>query len=285
VSPPSVRPPISELLRVPPGAFSLAERDPGVTVGFTGEKEAAQAELAELAPQLASQQDLLYAEGYVGVQRALLLVLQGMDTSGKSGTIKAVLGPMNPQGTVVASFKKPTPEELAQHFLWRIRKVLPPAGRVGVFDRSHYEDVLIARVRELVPREVVEGRYEEINAFEAELTAAGIRVVKVFLHISEAEQRRRLLARLDDPTKHWKFDPADVDERSCWDEYQRAYEIAISRCTSADAPWYVVAADRKWYRNWAVSRLVLEQLQALGLDWPPADFDVDEQRRRLLAGA
>lgn len=277
--------PMSELLRVPPGPVDLGKHDPASTVGFTGDKEAARLALGELAQPLADQQELLYAEGYVGVERSLLLVLQGMDTSGKSGTIKAVLGSMNPQGTVVASFKRPTEEERAHHFLWRVRKVVPPAGRIGVFDRSHYEDVLIARVHDLVPPEVWEGRYDEINSFEAELAAAGVRMVKVFLHISAAEQRRRLLARLDDPTKHWKFGPADLDERACWPAYEAAYEAALTRCNTDAAAWYMVAADRKWYRNWAVAQLVLEQLQGLDLSWPEADFDVAAQRRRLEADA
>ena len=276
---------MTDLLRVPGGDFDLSRHDANSTPGFSGDKEGAKLDLAALAVPLAEQQELLYAEGYVGVQRSLLLVLQGMDTSGKSGTIRAVLGPMQPQGTVVEAFKKPTTEELAHHFLWRVRRVLPGPGSVGVFDRSHYEDVLIARVNSLVPKEVWQGRYDEINEFEEELADSGIRLVKVFLHISAAEQRRRLLARLDDPTKHWKFNPADIDERASWGAYEEAYEAVLTRCNTAAAPWYVVAGDRKWYRNWAVARLVLEQLQGLGLSWPVADFDVEQQKRRLVAGA
>jgi PPK2 family polyphosphate:nucleotide phosphotransferase len=276
---------MTELLRVPPGPVTLAAHDPAATLGFTGDKETAKAALAGLAQPIADQQELLYAEGATGGKRSLLLVLQGMDTSGKSGTIRAVLGPMNPQGTVVASFQKPTPEELSHHFLWRVQKALPPPGRIGVFDRSHYEDVLIARINGLVPPNVWEGRYDEINAFEAGLAASGTRIVKVFLHISAAEQRRRLLSRLDDPTKHWKFNPADIDERASWPAYERAYEIALARCNTDEAPWFVVAGDRKWYRNWAVTRLLLEQLQTMGLRWPLADFDVAQQRRRLAADA
>jgi PPK2 family polyphosphate:nucleotide phosphotransferase len=190
---------------------------------------------------------------------------------------------MDPSGVHVTAFGRPTPEELRHDFLWRIRRELPRAGRIGVFDRSHYEDVVAARVKRLVERRTWLRRYDAINRFEAGLAESGTRVVKCFLHISAAEQRERLLARLDDPAKHWKFSPGDLDDRERWDEFLVAYEDALERCTTEAAPWHVVPADRKWYRNWAVTRLLIEQLEELALRWPQAPFDVAEQRRRLLA--
>jgi PPK2 family polyphosphate:nucleotide phosphotransferase len=219
----------------------------------------------------------------VGGTRSVLLVLQGMDTSGKGGTVRHVVGQMDPSGVHVTAFGRPTPEELRHDFLWRIRRELPRAGRIGVFDRSHYEDVVAARVKRLVERRTWLRRYDAINRFEAGLAESGTRVVKCFLHISAAEQRERLLARLDDPAKHWKFSPGDLDDRERWDEFLVAYEDALERCTTEAAPWHVVPADRKWYRNWAVTRLLIEQLEELALRWPQAPFDVAEQRRRLLA--
>ena len=181
--------------------------------------------------------------------------------------------------------KAPTREELAHDFLWRIKRRLPGPGKLGVFDRSHYEDVLVARVHDLVPRSTWSRRYAAINRFEARLAEGDIRLVKVFLHISKEEQRQRLLARLDDPTKIWKFNLRDVDERAYWTDYQQAYETALERCNSDVAPWYRVPADRKWYRDWAIASLLVEQLEDMKLDWPRADFDVEEQRARLLADA
>ncbi|MBA2417041.1 MAG: polyphosphate kinase 2 family protein, partial [Geodermatophilaceae bacterium] len=223
-----------------------------------------------------------YAEGAGGGGRSLLLVLQGMDTAGKGGVIKHVVGALNPLGCQIAAFKKPTEQELRHHFLWRIRRRLPAAGMVTVFDRSHYEDVLIARVRRLAKRETIERRYTEINRFEQRVVADGTTVVKCFLHISAERQKERLLARLDDPSKHWKFNPGDVDERRRWADYQLAYEMALERCSTEPAPWYVVPSDRKWYRNWAISQLLLETLTGLDPQLPPVDFDVAEQRRRLI---
>jgi PPK2 family polyphosphate:nucleotide phosphotransferase len=213
----------------------------------------------------------------------VLLVLQGMDTCGKGGTVRHVVGQVDPSGLRVAAFGPPTPEERRHDFLWRIRRQLPPPGRLGVFDRSHYEDVVTVRVRGLVERRTWMRRFGAINRFEEQLVAHGTRVVKCFLHISPQEQRERLLARLDDPTKHWKFDPADLDARERWDEYLDAYGDALERCTSEVAPWHVVPADRKWYRNWAVAQLLIEQLEELALRWPEPDLDIEAQRRRLLA--
>jgi PPK2 family polyphosphate:nucleotide phosphotransferase len=276
---------VSDLLRVPAGPVDLSALDTRATPGFDGDKAAGKAELASLGPRLSDLQERLHAEGVSGGRRSLLLVLQGMDTAGKGGVVRHVIGQVDPQGCEIASFKAPTKEELAHDFLWRIRKRLPGPGKLGVFDRSHYEDVLVVRVHGLVPRSTWSRRYAAINRFEARLVTDQIRVVKVFLHTSKEEQRQRLLARLDDPTKHWKFNPRDVDERAFWGDYQEAYAAALERCNSDAAPWYRVPADRKWYRNWAVASLLVEQLEDMKLTWPKADFDVEEQRARLLADA
>jgi len=276
---------VSDLLRVPAGPVDLSALDTRATPGFDGDKAAGKAELAALGPRLSDLQERLHAEGVTGGRRSLLLVLQGMDTAGKGGVVRHVIGQVDPQGCEIASFKAPTREELAHDFLWRIRKRLPGPGKLGVFDRSHYEDVLVVRVHGLVPRSTWSRRYAAINRFEARLVTDQIRVVKVFLHTSKEEQRQRLLARLDDPTKHWKFNPRDVDERAFWGDYQEAYAAALERCNSDAAPWYRVPADRKWYRNWAVASLLVEQLEDMKLTWPKADFDVEEQRARLLADA
>jgi PPK2 family polyphosphate:nucleotide phosphotransferase len=276
---------VSDLLRVPAGPVDLSALDTRATPGFDGDKAAGKAELDALGPRLSDLQERLHAEGVSGGRRSLLLVLQGMDTAGKGGVVRHVIGQVDPQGCEIASFKAPTREELAHDFLWRIRKRLPGPGKLGVFDRSHYEDVLVVRVHGLVPRSTWSRRYAAINRFEARLVTDQIRVVKVFLHTSKEEQRQRLLARLDDPTKHWKFNPRDVDERAFWGDYQEAYAAALERCNSDAAPWYRVPADRKWYRNWAVASLLVEQLEDMKLTWPKGDFDVTEQRARLLAGA
>ena len=276
---------VSDLLRVPSGPVDLSELDTRATPGFDGDKAAGRAALATLGPRLSDLQEWLHAEGVSGGPRRLLLILQGMDTSGKGGVIRHVVGQVDPQGCAITSFKAPTSEELAHDFLWRIRRRLPGPGRLGVFDRSHYEDVLVARVHNVVPRATWSRRYASINRFEAQLVERDVRVVKVFLHISKEEQRRRLLARLDDPTKQWKFNPRDVDERAFWADYQEAYEAALERCNGDLAPWYRVPADRKWYRNWAIAKLLVEQLEDMKLTWPKADFDVEEQRARLLADA
>jgi PPK2 family polyphosphate:nucleotide phosphotransferase len=276
---------VSDLLRVPAGPVDLSALDTRATPGFEGDKAAGKAELATLGPRLSDLQERLHAEGVTGGRRSLLLVLQGMDTSGKGGVVRHVIGQVDPQGCGIASFKAPTKEELAHDFLWRVRKRLPGPGKLGVFDRSHYEDVLVVRVHGLVPRSTWSRRYAAINRFEARLVTDQIRVVKVFLHISKEEQRQRLLARLDDPTKIWKFNPRDVDERAYWDDYQEGYAAALERCNSDAAPWYRVPADRKWYRNWAVASLLVEQLEDMKLTWPKPDFDVEEQRSRVLAEA
>jgi len=274
---------LSELLRVPAGPVDLRGVDARATPGFEGKKAAGQAALASLGERLAALQELLYAESRSGGMRRVLLVMQGMDTSGKGGTVKHVVGQVDPSGVQVASFGKPTPEELAHDFLWRIGAQLPRAGRIGVFDRSHYEDVVAVRVLGIVDRETWTRRYGEINRFETELAESGTRIVKCFLHISRDEQRERLLARLDDPAKHWKYNPDDLDSRERWEDYMDAYGDALERCSADHAPWHVVPADRKWYRNWAVTNLLVAALEGLDLRWPEAGFDVAEQRARLLA--
>ena len=274
---------VSDLLRAPAGGVDLTAVDGRDTPGFDGGKAEAEREAPALGERLAELQEQLYAEGRHGGSRSLLLVMQGMDTSGKGGTVKHVVGHLDPGGVHVASFAKPTPEELEHDFLWRIRAQLPRAGKLGVFDRSHYEDVVTARVLELVDRATWTARFDAINAFEEELAAAGTVVVKCFLHISPEEQRERLLARLDDPTKHWKYNPGDLDTRARWDEYMAAYADVLERCSTDAAPWHVVPADRKWYRNWAVTNLLIERLDELGLRWPEARFDVAEERAKLLA--
>ena len=274
--------PVSERLRVPTGDVDLRSYDTRATPGFSGSKTAGKAALAEVGSRLSDLQEKLFASGVKGDRRSVLLVLQGMDSSGKGGTVRHVIGQVDPQGCAVTAFKAPTPEELAHDFLWRVRRRLPGPGILGVFDRSHYEDVLIVRVHELVPRATWARRYSTINRFEAGLAERGIQMIKVFLHISKEEQRQRLIARLDDPTKHWKFNPHDIDERAWWQEYEAAYEAVLTRCNPETAPWYVVPADRKWYRNWAVAHLLVEHLEDMKLEWPKADLDVAEQRSRLL---
>lgn len=269
--------------RVQPGPVDLTSHPTSGSPGFDGDKAAGKEALAGVADELADLQERLVATGRSAGAAApsVLLVLQGMDTSGKGGTVRKVFGLLDPQGVRVASFGAPTPEELAQDFLWRVARKVPGPGQVGVFDRSHYEDVLVARVRSLASPEEIERRYDAINDFEAGLRAGGTRIVKVLLHISPDEQKERLLARLDDPAKHWKFSPADIDDRALWADYQRAYEIALERTHREDAPWYVVPAGSKWYRNLVVAQLLRDELRALDLRWPSASFDPDEQRRRL----
>ena len=222
---------------------------------------------ARALERLAGLQQLLHADGRYG----MLVVLQGRDASGKDGVIRRVLGACNPLGVRVAAFAAPTEDERQHDFLWRVHQQTPRRGQIGVFNRSHYEDVLVVRVRGLAPKKVWKARYDQINAFESTLTAAGIVVVKFFLHVSRAEQERRLLDRLDDPTEHWKFNRGDLAVRERWDDYQAAYTEAIARTTTDEAPWFVVPADRKWYRNWAVSTILVEALEALDPQFPVSD--------------
>ena len=272
---------VSEL-RLPPGPVDLRALPTDVTAGFSGGKLEGKAALTGLGTALADLQERLWAEGAAGVtQRRVLLVLQGMDTSGKGGVIRKALGLVDPRGLQITAFKTPTPEEAQHDFLWRIRRALPAPGHIGVFDRSHYEDVLIHRVRGFASADEIERRYRAIVDFERELVADGVVVIKCMLHVSEAEQKSRLLARLADPAKHWKYNPGDVDERAQWPAYREAYEIALERTNHEAAPWFVIPADRKWYRNLAVASVLREALATMDLTWPAADFDVATERRRL----
>ena len=274
---------LSDLLRVPPGPVLLPAYDSSGTPGFDGGKSDGQEALPAMGDELAELQTRLFAHGYTGGERRVLLVLQGMDTSGKGGVVKHCVGLFDPNGVRIAQFKKPTEEELAHDFLWRVEQVVPEAGQIGIFDRSHYEDVLIGRVHQLADAEEIERRYDAINEFEQRLVDDGTVVVKCLLHISAETQKERLLARLEDPTKHWKYKPEDVDERLLWTEYQRSVEIALERCNTEAAPWHVIPSDRKWYRNWAVGQLLLETLRSLGLQWPDIDYDIETEKRRLAA--
>jgi len=276
-------PGVGTLLGLEPGPVDLTTVDPDATPGFDGKKSDGKAATVALEDEMVELQTMLAAEAYTGGHRRLLLVLQGMDTSGKGGVVKHAVGLFNAGGVRIKSFGAPTAEELTHDFLWRIEKETPQAGQIGIFDRSHYEDVLIGRVRSLAAPEEVERRYDAINDFERRLVDDGTTIVKCMLHISAEEQRHRLLARLDDPTKVWKFKPEDVDDRALWPDYQAAYELALERCSTAWAPWYVVPSNKKWYRTLAVASLLRDALRAMELSWPEPDFDVDEQRRRLEA--
>ncbi|GAA2037052.1 polyphosphate kinase 2 family protein [Agromyces tropicus] len=265
--------------------FLLADLDPRSKPGFEGGKKEGKTSLEIGAEILADLQEQLFAGNQMGDDpRRVLLVLQAMDTAGKGGIVKHVMSAVDPQGVQLATFKKPTEEELEHDFLWRIRKEVPEAGMIGVFDRSHYEDVLIARVRELAPPEEIERRYDAINEFEAELAASGTTIVKVMLHISMDEQRERLLKRLDRRDKHWKFNPGDIDERMLAPKYRESYQLVFERTTTPHAPWYVIPADRKWYARLAVQHLLIDALEGMKLDWPLADYDIEEQKGRLATG-
>lgn len=272
-------------LRVPTDLVSVSELDPKQTPGLGRRgKDQVPGLMSELGAYLSDAQERLFARGRAEVDhRRVLVVFQGMDTSGKGGVVRHVLGLVDPQGLQLKSFKAPTKEELAHHYLWRIKNALPQAGMLGIFDRSHYEDVLIVRVNELVPEQTWQQRYEEINEFEASLAADGVTVIKCFLHISPGKQRQRLLERLNRPDKHWKYNPGDVDVRAKWDDYMAAYHAALTRCNTEAAPWYAIPADRKWYRNWAVAQLLAEHLADLPSQWPSGDFDVAEEIRRVKA--
>jgi PPK2 family polyphosphate:nucleotide phosphotransferase len=258
--------------------FKLADVDPESTPGYPGGKSDGQALLAELDGKLATLQEKLFAEAKFGGSKRVLLILQAMDTAGKGGIVAHVVGAMDPQGVQLKAFKAPTDEEKAYDFLWRIEKEVPAAGMVGVFDRSHYEDVLIHRVRGWASPEELERRYAAINEFEARLTASGTRIVKVMLNISRDEQKARLLARLDDPSKHWKYSSGDMKERAFWDDYMAAYQAAFDKTHTEVAPWHVVPANKKWYARIAVQQLLLQAMEDLNLEWPAAEFDVALER-------
>ena len=260
-----------ERFRQRPGrSVDLHRVDAGDTSEFRGGKRRAEAELPDLREKLDRLQELFYADG----RRGLLVVLQGMDTSGKDGTIRHVFEGVNPQGVRVASFKTPSPEELGHDFLWRVHPHAPGKGEIAIFNRSQYEDVLIARVHRLVPKHVWSKRYRAINEFERELVDEGAVVLKFFLHISRDEQRKRLRARLTDPTKQWKLSPSDARERAFWPSYVEAYEEMLGQTTTAWAPWYLVPSDHKWFRNWVVSSVLIQTLERMDLRYPPPKVDL-----------
>ena len=270
-------------LRVDEG-FRLADVDADSTPGFTGGKAAGTSELTAGVEELSDLQERLFAQSRAGTaDEAVLLVLQAMDSAGKGGIVRHVVGGVDPQGVSLAAFKAPTAEEREHDFLWRIAKRLPEPGLIGVFDRSHYEDVLIARVRSLAPAAEIERRYDAINDFESEVVSSGIRLVKVMLHISPEEQKERLMERLDRPDKHWKYNPGDVDERMRWGDYMQAYQTVFDRTSTEHAPWHVVPANRKWFARLAVQDLLLRALRDIDPQWPAADFDVEAEKKRLAA--
>lgn len=266
---------IIEKLQVVPGErFGLKDRDPRDSSLFGDEKET-KAATATLAKSIDALQDRLYSEG----SRALLIILQGTDTSGKDGTIRSVFNSTGPLGVSVHAFGPPSRLELEHDYLWRVHAACPRRGTIGIFNRSHYEDVLIAKVRGLASKEAVEQRYEQINAFEKMLVENGTTILKFMLHISKDEQKERLQARLDDPAKHWKFNPSDLEDRKHWDEYQEAYEIMLQRCSTPHAPWHVIPADRKWVRNAAIASIVKATLEDMNpqypnVSWNPGDFTI-----------
>jgi PPK2 family polyphosphate:nucleotide phosphotransferase len=272
---------IRDLLRAKhvDGQFRMESVDPGATPGLKGGKKKAQRDIADGLDVLFELHERLYAEH----KRSLLVVLQGMDTAGKDGTVTHVMRNFNPEGVLITSFKAPTPQEKRHGFLWRIRQRLPEPAYIGIFNRSHYEDVLIARVHNLAPRAVIDRRYNQINKFESELVRSGTTVVKLCLHISYREQRKRLIDRLKDPDKHWKFSEHDIDERAYWDDYMSAYGLAITRCSTDKAPWYVIPANDKVYRNWAVTKILVETLQEMNPEYPRPKLDVPRLMKRLKA--
>ncbi|WP_341933606.1 polyphosphate kinase 2 family protein [Microbacterium sp. LWO14-1.2] len=273
----------SRTLQVGDG-FRLADVDPSSTPGYHGRKSDGTRDLAAGLDELNGLQERLFAESRVGVASdSVLLILQAMDSAGKGGIVRHVVGGVDPQGVALTAFKAPTPEELSHDFLWRVERRLPEPGFIGVFDRSHYEDVLIGRVRQLAPADEIERRYGAINEFEARVAASGTRIVKVMLHISPDEQKARLMERLERPDKHWKYNPGDVDERMLWPQYMEAYQAVFDRTSTEAAPWHVIPADHKWYARLAVQELLLDALQQIDPQWPAADFDVEAEKKRLAA--
>jgi PPK2 family polyphosphate:nucleotide phosphotransferase len=256
----------------------LKDIDSGFTDRHKSHKDAAE-EIEQHQKMLRKSQELVYADG----QCSLLICLQGMDTSGKDGTINHILGAMNPQGCRVVGFRQPSAEELAHDFLWRIHRAVPSRGEVAIFNRSHYEDVLIVRVHNLVPEKVWSRRYDQINAFEKELVEGNTHILKFYLHISKQEQLSRLKDRLDDPAKQWKISESDYVERKFWDDYTAAYEEVLSRCSTKQAPWFVIPSDHKWFRNLAIAQIVMEHLEGLGMKFPPPSVDLEHIRREYYA--
>lgn len=272
----------AELLRVGPD-FDLAAFDRAGTPGWQGDKDSGIAFTAARGAELSELQERLFADGRSEGTRSVLLLLQGIDTAGKGGIVRHVIGMVDPQGVALASFGVPTEEERRHHHLWRIRKRLPAPGKIGVFDRSHYEQVLVVKVDELEPPEVNATRYDELVAFDRKIVASGTTLIKVAMMVSHAEQGERLTERLERPDKWWKYNPSDIDVRERWDAYQDAYAEMLARTSIDEAPWYVVPADRKWYARLAVTELLHGALAGLGLGWPPADFDPKVELGRLAA--
>lgn len=271
----------SEQFRVEPGSsVKLNKIDPDFT-GKLKNKIAAAAKLEKYTQELRDLQFLLYAEG----KRSLLICLQAMDAAGKDGTINHVMWALNPQGTRVHGFKAPSKEEAAHDFLWRAHKYAPAKGEVVIYNRSHYEDVLVVRVHNLVPKEVWSKRYDLINEFEQSLVENGTTIIKFFLHISADEQLRRFKQRFDDPARHWKISEADYQERTFWKDYQKAYEDALSKTSTRNAPWFVIPSNHKWFRNLAVSQIVVETLESLRMKFPAPTVNIDDIRRRYHAAA
>lgn len=259
--------------------FLLASVDPDATPGYTGNKAGGEALLAHQDGKLAELQEKLFAESRFGGTKRVLLILQAMDTAGKGGIVRHVMGAMDPQGVQLKAFKAPTDEEKSYDFLWRIEREVPAAGMMGVFDRSQYEDVLIHRVHAWAPPDEIKRRYVAINEFEQRLADVGTTVVKVMLHISRDEQKKRLLARLDNPQKHWKYSTGDLKQRAFWEDYMAAYQAVFEVTSTELAPWYVVPANKKWYARIAVQELLISALEGLSLEWPKAEFDVEAERR------
>ncbi len=272
--------PLSDLLRVEPD-FVLAAVDCESTPGFSGGKKAGTTVLAQHAPELGEWQEKLFAESRAGGRRSVLLVIQGMDTSGKGGIMRHVVTAVDPEGVRTTAFKTPTAEERRHPFLWRVRKALPGPGTIGVFDRSYYEDVLIVRVHRLAPVKEWSKRYAQINVFEREVVDSGTEIVKVMLHISKDEQKARLSERLERPDKHYKYNVGDIGERLEWNSYMEAYQVALTKCSTTDAPWHVVPANKKWYARYAVQRLLLDTFERMAPDWPDMGLDVEAERARL----
>ena len=259
----------ARFLAPPAKKFELAKRDPRDDSAFA-DKDRAKTQLVEDAAAIDSLQNRLYAEG----KRSLLVVLQGIDSSGKDGTIRAVFNTCGPIGVTVTSFKAPSADELAHDYLWRVHRACPPRGLIGIFNRSHYEDVLVVKVKKFASPEAIERRYDEINQFEKLLTQNGTRILKFMLHISKEEQAERLRERIADPEKRWKFNPADLADRALWDDYMAAYEAAVTRCSTPNAPWHVIPSDRNWARNAAIARIVRETLEEMNPQYPvPKDWD------------
>lgn len=279
----SNNPPLSELLRVQ-GRADIEAIDTNSAPGYPGKgKDDADAQRLALEPVLSDLQERLFAQGKSNPDTAprLLVVIQGLDTAGKGGVMRHAIGLVDPQGVRLKAFKAPTAEERAHHYLWRIEKELPAPGMIGIFDRSHYEDVLVVRAENLLPQEVWEPRYDEINAWEQGLMDQGYVLLKCLLHISADEQKGRLLERVENPEKHWKYNPGDLDTRAHWDAYMEAYNDMLTRCSPDAAPWYVIPADKKWYKDWAVAELLREKLAGLNLEWPAAGFDVAAELERV----